>query len=146
MRTGDILVVYKLDRLCRSLRQLLNILERLDSAGVGFRSVTEPIDTGTSAGRLMLQMLGAMAEFERSLIIDRTMAGIDAARSRGVHLGRARSIPQSSVDDIVDRYNNDPRSPTIAQLAQEYEKDEPVILSLASGGTVAVIIINEIRI
>jgi len=95
---GDALVVWKLDRLARSLRDLLNILERLHAAGAGIRSLTEPIDTATPAGMLMVQVLGAVAQFERSIIRERSMAGQRAAMLRGKHCGRPRS---SSVE--VDR-------------------------------------------
>ena len=83
MRPGDVLVVWKLDRLARSLRDLLTILERLHAAGAGIRSLTEPVDTATPAGMLMVQVLGAVAQFERSIIRERVMAGQRAARARG---------------------------------------------------------------
>src|SRR6185312_1862423 len=79
IRPGHRVVVYKLDRLARSLKDLLNILDRLERAGAGFRSLTEPIDTHTPAGRLMLQVLGSVAEFERSLIRERVVSGQLAA-------------------------------------------------------------------
>lgn len=89
LRPGDVLTVYKLDRLARSLRDLLGILEAIKQAGAGFRSLTEAIDTTTPAGRMMLQMLGAFAEFERSMIAERSIAGQRAAMERGVHCGRS---------------------------------------------------------
>lgn len=92
LEPGDVLVVYKVDRLARSLSHLLLILRRIDDAGAEFRSLTEPIDTTTSAGRLMLQLLGAFAEFERSLIRERSVAGLVAARERGVRLGRPEAL------------------------------------------------------
>lgn len=84
---GDRLMVYKLDRVARSLKDLLMILEQLEKAGAGFSSLTEPIDTTNPAGRLMLQMLGAVAEFERTLIRERAIAGQVAAYQRGVRWG-----------------------------------------------------------
>ena len=92
LKAGDVLVVYKVDRLARSLSDLLAILRRIEDAGAEFRSLTEPIDTTTPAGRLMLQLLGAFAEFERSLIRERSAAGLVAARERGVRLGRPRGL------------------------------------------------------
>lgn len=89
---GTRLVVYKLDRVARSLKDLLVILEKLEASGAGFQSLTEPIDTATPAGRLMLQMLGAVAEFERSLIRERSVAGQVAALRRGVVWGRPRRL------------------------------------------------------
>jgi DNA invertase Pin-like site-specific DNA recombinase len=88
LRPGDVLVVWKLDRLSRSLKDLLYILEKITEAKAGFRSLTEAIDTTTSAGRMMLQMLGAFAEFERSMIRERTRLGLLAPRERGRVGGR----------------------------------------------------------
>lgn len=88
LRQGDCLVVWKLDRLARSLSDLLKILERLADRGASFRSLTEPVDTSTPMGTFVVQVLGAVAQLERSLIIQRTTAGIRAARSRGVQWGR----------------------------------------------------------
>ncbi|WP_426256994.1 recombinase family protein [Sphingomonas sp. DC2300-3] len=81
LRPGDVFVVWKLDRLSRSLRDLLFTLEAITAAGAGFRSVTEAIDTTTAPGRLMTQMLGAFAEFERAMIRERTMNGLAHARN-----------------------------------------------------------------
>ena len=81
LRKGDVLVVWKLDRLSRSLRDVLTLMERLGGAGAGFRSLTEAIDTTTPAGRMMMQMVGAFAEFERAMLKERTKAGLDAARA-----------------------------------------------------------------
>ncbi len=98
---GDVLVVYKVDRVARSLSDLLSILRRIEIAGAGFRSLTEPIDTSTPAGRLMLQLLGAFAEFERSMIRERSMAGQAAARERGARIGRPRSMTPSVEAAVV---------------------------------------------
>lgn len=102
---GDLLVVYKVDRVARSLSDLLSILRRIEIAGAGFRSLTEPIDTSTAAGRLMLQLLGAFAEFERSMIRERSMAGQAAARERGARIGRPRSMTprvEAAVVEMVE--------------------------------------------
>lgn len=85
---GDVLVVYKLDRLARSLVDLLRILERVTAAGASFRSLTEPFETETSYGRFMVQVLGSVAELERAMISERCEAGRRAARDRGVEFGR----------------------------------------------------------
>ncbi len=82
-REGDTLVVWKLDRLARSLKQLIETVEGLEQLKVGFRSLTEAIDTTTAGGRLVFQIFGALAEFERQVIRERTMAGLTAARARG---------------------------------------------------------------
>jgi site-specific DNA recombinase len=79
----DLLLVYRVDRLARSVRGLAHILEELDGAGVAFRSATEPFDTATSAGRMMVQMLGVFAEFERATIVDRVVAGMERKAARG---------------------------------------------------------------
>ena len=83
MRQGDTLVVWKLDRLARSLKQLIETVEDLGSQGIGFRSLTEAIDTTTSGGKLVFHIFAALAEFERSVIRARTLAGLQAARARG---------------------------------------------------------------
>lgn len=101
---GDVLVVWKLDRLARSLRDLLLILERLHAAGAGIRSLTEPIDTATPAGMLMVQVLGAVAQFERSIIRERVVAGQRAARLRGQRWGAPRTLAPHVEDEIVFRY------------------------------------------
>jgi len=85
---GDTLVVWRLDRLGRSLKDLIAIVETLESKGVGFQSVTEAIDTTTSGGRLVFHIFAALAEFEKTLIRERTRAGLAAARARGRQGGR----------------------------------------------------------
>jgi DNA invertase Pin-like site-specific DNA recombinase len=87
LRPGDEVIVYKLDRLARGVRDLLRIVDAIDEAGASFRSITEAIDTGKPAGKLALAMLGAVGEFERDLIKERAAAGFAAARARGVHIG-----------------------------------------------------------
>lgn len=115
---GDVLVVYKLDRIARSLKDLLTILERLERLGVGLRSLTEPIDTSTPAGRLMIQILGAVAEFERSLIRQRSMAGQQAARDRGAHCGRPR-VTSPQLESEILRLRETGRY-TLQQLAERF--------------------------
>ena len=90
LREGDTVVVWKLDRLSRSLKDVLHIMERIGNAGAGFRSITENIDTTTPAGRMMMQMVGAFAEFERAMIRERTSAGLAAARAEGRIGGRRK--------------------------------------------------------
>jgi DNA invertase Pin-like site-specific DNA recombinase len=101
LREGDILVVSKLDRLSRSLKDLLNILEKINDAGAGFRSLTENIDTTSPAGRMMLQMIGAFAEFERSMIRERTRMGLQAARERGRIGGRKPQLKPNQRAEII---------------------------------------------
>ena len=101
LREGDVLVVWKLDRLSRSLKDLLHIMERVREAGAGFRSLTEAVDTTTAAGRMMMQMLGSFAEFERSMVRERTRAGLVAARDRGVKVGRPAKLSLHQQQEII---------------------------------------------
>lgn len=92
LRKGDVLVVWKLDRLARSLKQLIDTVEELERRGIGFVSLTESIDTTTPGGRLIFHVFGALAEFERELIRERTNAGLKSAKARGVKLGRPKAL------------------------------------------------------
>jgi DNA invertase Pin-like site-specific DNA recombinase len=96
-RSDDVLVVWKLDRLARSLKQLIETVEDLERRGIGFRSLTENIDTTSPAGRLTFHIFGAMAEFERSIIRERTRAGLDSARARGRKGGRPRALDSAQI-------------------------------------------------
>jgi DNA invertase Pin-like site-specific DNA recombinase len=91
-REGDILVVWKLDRLGRSLGHLIEVVRGLSDRGIGFKSIQESLDTTTSGGRLIFHVFGAIAEFERDLIRERTNAGLEAARARGKKGGRKRVL------------------------------------------------------
>ena len=91
MRAGDTLVIWKLDRLARSTRQLLETVESLARRGIGLKALTQDIDTTTVGGRLIFTVFGAIAEFEREMIRESTRAGLDAARSRGRKGGRPRA-------------------------------------------------------
>lgn len=94
-RKGDTFVVWKLDRVGRSLLDLLAKLQELDERGIGFRSLTEGIDTTTAGGRLIMQVMGALAEFERGLIVERTIAGVLAAKARGVRFGQPEKLNET---------------------------------------------------
>src|ERR1700687_3446710 len=99
LREDDVLVVWKLDRLSRSLRDVLTIMERLGGAKAGFRSLTEAIDTTTPAGRMMMQMIGSFAEFERAMLRERTKAGLESARDEGRIGGRRpKLLPQQQTE------------------------------------------------
>ena len=95
LAAGDVLVVWKLDRLGRSLAHLMHIVTRLEAEAIGFRSLSEAIDTTTASGRLLFHIVGAIAEFERNLISERTSAGMAAAKARGQHLGRERKLTEA---------------------------------------------------
>lgn len=97
LRSGDTLVVWKLDRLARSLRQLIDTFEHLNERGIGLRSLTEAIDTTTPGGTLIFHIFGALAEFERSVIRERTNAGLAAARARGRLGGRPPALTEANL-------------------------------------------------
>ncbi len=96
-RSGDVLVVWKLDRLGRSLRELIEIIGGLSARGIGFKSLQESIDTTTPGGKLIFHVFGALAEFERELIRERTNAGLKAARARGRKGGRRPAMDEKSI-------------------------------------------------
>jgi DNA invertase Pin-like site-specific DNA recombinase len=97
-RSGDTLIVWKLDRLARSMKQLIETVEDLRVRGIGFRSLTEALDTTTAQGRLVFHMFGALAEFERGLIRERTQAGLAAARRAGRTGGRPPKLTEDDLD------------------------------------------------
>jgi DNA invertase Pin-like site-specific DNA recombinase len=97
-RDGDTLVVWKLDRLARSMRQLIETVEELRVRGIGFRSLTEALDTTTAQGRLVFHMFGALAEFERGLIRERTRAGLSAAKKSGRTGGRPLKLSDEDIE------------------------------------------------
>ncbi|RBH74630.1 recombinase family protein [Xanthomonas oryzae] len=95
-RSGDVLVVWRLDRLGRSLKELVSLVDRLSGSGVGFESLNERLDTTSASGELVFHIFGAIAQFERRLMVERTRAGLHAARARGRNGGR----PSASADTI----------------------------------------------
>jgi DNA invertase Pin-like site-specific DNA recombinase len=97
LQTGDTFVVWKLDRMARSLSQLIDTIDRIHELGCGFRSITESIDTTTAAGRLTFHIIGALAEFERNIIRERTIAGLRAAAARGRKGGRPKALDEGSL-------------------------------------------------
>src|SRR3954447_8769281 len=98
VRENDVLVVWRLDRLRRSPRALIDLVTQLESKRIGFKSLTENIDTTTSGGKPIFHIFGALAEFERNLIRERTKAGLDAARSRGMKGGRPKALDEKKAD------------------------------------------------
>src|SRR3954466_8972517 len=97
VRAGDTLVVWKLDRLCRSLKDLITRIKELEIRKIGFKSLTENIDTTTSGGKLIFHIFGALAEFERDIIKERTNAGLEAARTRGKRGGRPKALSPDKI-------------------------------------------------
>jgi DNA invertase Pin-like site-specific DNA recombinase len=106
LRPGDSLVVWRLDRLGRSLKHLIETIADLSSKNIGFLSTTEKIDTTTSGGKLIFHIFGALAEFERNLITERTQAGLEAARARGKKGGRPRVLTDTKAAHARELYQN----------------------------------------
>ena len=125
LREGDTVVVWKLDRLSRSLKDVLHIMERIAKAGAGFRSVTENIDTTTPAGRMMMQMVGAFAEFERAMIRERTSAGLAAARAEGRIGGRRKKLDAGKRREIAESVIAGRKSG--AEMARLYNISPPTV-------------------
>ena len=96
LRKGDVVVVWKLDRLGRSLKHLVELVEQLTEKGVGLKSLNDPIDTSTSHGKLVFNIFASLAEFERDIIRERTMAGLSAARARGRVGGRPKGLSEEA--------------------------------------------------
>ncbi|KAB0679665.1 recombinase family protein [Aureimonas leprariae] len=125
LRPGDTLVVWKLDRLSRSLRDALIVMEKVEAAGAGFRSLTEAIDTATAAGRMMMHMLGAFAEFERGMIKERTAAGLRQARAEGRVGGRRSKLSAAQRHEVAESVLTGRK--TAADMARLYGVSQPTI-------------------
>ena len=106
VREGDILVVWRLDRLGRSLKHLIKTITELNNRKIGFKSIQENIDTTTSGGKLVFHIVGALAEFERDIIRERTQAGLTAARARGRKGGRPKALTPRTVQQAKTLYND----------------------------------------
>lgn len=124
MREGDVLVVYRLDRLGRSLADLVRIVGELEARGAGFRSIHESIDTTSSTGRLIFHIFASLAEFERDLIIDRTRDGLAAARERGSKPGRKPSLSAAQVE-VARRLCSEGKS--VKEVAELFGVSRPTI-------------------
>lgn len=118
LREGDTLVVWKLDRLGRSLKDLITWIGYLEEQGVGFKSITENIDTTTPTGKLVFHIMGAMAEFERDIIRERTLAGLASARMRGRVGGRKPSISMHKKQELVRLYES--KTTNVASICELY--------------------------
>ncbi len=106
LRAGDTLVVWRLDRLGRTLKQLIELITQLNTRNIGFKSLQEQIDTTTSGGKLIFHIFGALAEFERDVIKERTQAGLQAARARGRKGGRPRALNPKQAALAQSLYNS----------------------------------------
>ncbi|WP_010165439.1 recombinase family protein [Sphingomonas sp. PAMC 26617] len=102
LKQGDILVTWRLDRLGRSLPHLIDLVAALQERSCGFASLNEAIDTSSAGGKLVFHIMGALAEFERALIVERTRAGMASARARGRHLGRPRALTGAQLSKARD--------------------------------------------
>ena len=124
-RPGDALVVWRLDRLSRSLRDLIETVTLLESRGVQLKSLHESIDTGSSSGKLIFHLFGALAEFERNLIKERTLAGLQAARARGRKGGRPPSLDTENRKLAVKLYND--KNYSVNQVCQVMGISKPTL-------------------
>ncbi len=115
MNPNDILVVWKLDRLGRSLQHLIEIVNKLEQDSKGFQSLTENIDTTSPTGKLIFHIFGSLAEFERGLIRQRVMAGLDASRKMGTKFGRPEALTPKDKDMAITMFNGGATKGSIAQ-------------------------------
>ena len=127
VRPGDTLTVWRLDRLGRSLNDLIHLVGRLDERGVALRSLHESIDTTSSSGKLIFHIFGALAEFERNLIRERTRAGLQAARARGRKGGRPKALDASKRALAVRLYRE--RKHTIREICTLMRISKPTLYS-----------------
>ena len=130
LREGDTLVVWKMDRIASSLVDLLNKMGKIEKAGARFRSLTEQIDTTTPAGKLLFHVLGALAEFERDLIVERTRTGVKAAKARGVRFGQAPKLNPKQVKE-AQRLRN--KGQSIRQIAELFDVSHNTIRNWTTG-------------
>lgn len=124
-RSGDTLVVWRLDRLSRSLKDLIDLVATLESKSIGLKSLQESIDTTVSSGKLVFHIFGALAEFERNLIRERTQAGLAAARARGRKGGRPKALNQDKQALVVKLYEE--KTHTIEQICKMMSISKPTL-------------------
>ncbi len=124
-REGDTLVVWRLDRLSRSLKDLIEMVTQLESQGIGLKSLQESLDTSSSSGKLIFHIFGALAEFERNLIRERTQAGLEAARARGRKGGRPKSLDADKRALAVQLYEK--KKHTVKQICQMMDISKPTL-------------------
>jgi DNA invertase Pin-like site-specific DNA recombinase len=141
LRKGDVLVVWKLDRLARSLKDLVEITTDLNQREIGFKSLTEAIDTTSATGRLVFHIFGALAEFEHSLIRERTIAGLDAARARGRKGGRKPSMSENDIKKAKAMLS-DPQI-TKTEVAKHFGVSRVTLNSSLGGVLKSMLTLNE---
>lgn len=137
LRTGDTLVVWRLDRLGRSLPDLVRIIIGLEEKGIGFESITEKIETTSAAGKVVFHVFAALAEFERNVIRERTRVGLVAARARGRAGGRKPKLDARQIREI-GRLMSDPTIP-VSQIAERYKVSRTTIYKVAPRGHMAAV-------
>lgn len=125
LREGDVVIVWRLDRLGRSLRDLLALADQFEKEGVGLSSIKDKIDTTTSGGKLVFQVFGALSEFERNLIRERTQAGLAAAKARGRTGGRPKSLDAQQRKLLVKLYNSKQHS--ISEICKLMKITKPTL-------------------
>lgn len=118
LRDGDTLVVWRLDRLGRTLMHLIKTVKELKDKNIGFKSITESIDTTSISGQLIFHIFGALAEFERAIILERTMAGLKAARARGRLGGRPVKLSKCKARRMIELY--DEKKVTVSEICKIY--------------------------
>jgi DNA invertase Pin-like site-specific DNA recombinase len=123
IREGDTLVVWKLDRLGRSIQHLITTVKQLNEKSIGFKSIQENMDTSTSGGKLIFHIFGALAEFERDLVIERTNAGLTAARARGRLGGRPNCLDSRQIKRMIEMYND--KKNTVGEICKIYSISIP---------------------
>ncbi|NBJ14831.1 MAG: recombinase family protein [Dehalobacter sp. 4CP] len=131
-RRGDLLVVWRLDRLSRSLKDLIEMVALFEAKGIGLKSLQESIDTSSSSGKLIFHIFGALAEFERNLIRERTQAGLQAARARGRKGGRPKSLSIDKRKLVVTLYNE--KNHSIYQICQMMGISKPTLYKYIEAG------------
>lgn len=132
-RVGDTIVVWRLDRLGRSLKDLIDMVAVLEGKGIGLRSLHESIDTTSSSGKLIFHIFAALAEFERALIRERTQAGLQAARARGRTGGRPKALTPDQQGLAVKLYRE--KQHTIAQICQLLGISKPTLYKYLTAAT-----------
>lgn len=125
LREGDTLVVWRLDRLGRSMKHLVELVAQMDEKGISFRSLTEEMDTTTPGGKLIFHIFGALAEFERNLIQERTQAGLAAARARGRIGGRPFALDESERKMAIELYKS--RNHTVVEICKTMSISKPTL-------------------
>jgi len=125
LQAGDTLVVWRLDRLGRSMKHLIEIVTKLEEQGIGFKSIVEAMDTTTSGGKLIFHIFASLAEFERNLIRERTQAGLASARARGRLGGRPKKKDKKDIQHIVDMFKE--RKMSIPEICNLMHISKPTL-------------------